>query len=93
MSADLQEQWIAAIGGGHVDELALDWDSGWRLVDQWVERGWLSAQDAKLFGPLNHALAEMSGQRHAELWTTEALHGAAEWTRIRELATAALFYL
>lgn len=30
MPAELQERWLATFsGGGHVDELALDWDGGW----------------------------------------------------------------
>ena len=94
MPAELQEKWLATFSGGeYVDELALDWDGGWRLMPQWVERGWLSAEDAGHFRPLDEALAEMSGKEHAELWTTAALHRAPEWVRIRELATAALFNL
>jgi hypothetical protein len=62
-------------------------------VDQWVDLGWLSADDAALFRPINEALAEISGREHAELWTPAALHGANEWTRIREFAIKALFYL
>jgi hypothetical protein len=77
----------------HVDELALDWDAGWRLIDQWIERGWLSVDDAAGFRPIDQALAAMSGKEHADLWTIDALHTAAEWVRIRELATTALFQL
>lgn len=94
MPADLQVKWLTTFrGGGYVDEMALDWDGGWRLMEQWVELGWLSANDAALFRPLDDALAKMSGKEHAELWTADALHQAPEWVRIRELATAALFDL
>jgi len=94
MPAQLQEQWLATFsGGGHVDEMALDWDGGWRLLERWVELDWLSADDAALFRPIHEALARMSGKEHAALWTTVALHQAPEWARIRELAIAALFDL
>lgn len=94
MPADRQEEWLATFsGGGHVDELALDWDGGWRLMEPWVEIGWLSAYDAAKFRPLSEALADMSGRDNAHLWTTAALHEAPEWGQVRELATAALFAL
>jgi hypothetical protein len=76
-----------------VDELALDWDAGWRLMPQWVELGWLSPNDAALFRPIEDAFAAISGKAHAELWTIDALHHSSEWSRIRDLATAALFGL
>ena len=94
MPAELQEKWLATFnGGGNVDELALDWDGGWRLLERWVELDWLSSDDAARFGPLNEALSAMSGQQHAELWTTAALRRSPEWVRIRELATTVLFDL
>jgi hypothetical protein len=94
MSAAQQEGWLVAFSGGlHVDELALDWDAGWSLSEQWVELGWLSADDASGFRPIDDALTAMSGKDHADLWTIDALHSAAEWNGIRELATTALFRL
>ncbi|MEI2810979.1 MAG: hypothetical protein V9F00_12540 [Nocardioides sp.] len=93
MPADHQQRWLASIGGGHVDELALDWDAGWRLVDQWVAIGWLSELDAAAFAPIDAALSSMSGGEHAELWSPEAVRRAPEWAHVRELANAALFNL
>jgi hypothetical protein len=90
LPADVQEHWLA---GMHVDELALDWDSGWRLIPQWVERDWLSVDDAEKFQPLDLALTAMTDRKDANLWTPAALHEATEWTEIRTLATAALLGL
>lgn len=94
MSAERQQEWLVSVSGGlHVDELALDWDAGWRLIEQWVELEWLSADDACGFRPIDEALTAMSGKAHANLWTIDALHSAAVWVGIRELATTALFQL
>lgn len=94
MPAELQEKWLTTFScGGHVDELALDWDGGWRLMEQWVELDLLSADDDALFRPLEEAVAKISGKEDAELWTTAALHQSPGWARFRELATGALFDL
>ena len=90
MPAGVQEQWLS---GMHVDELALEWDSGWRLLPQWVERDWLSADDADKFQPIDQALTAMTDRKDANLWTTTALHETTEWAEIRSLATAALLDL
>ena len=77
----------------HVDELALDWDSGWTLMPQWVGRGWLSVDDAEKFQPIDLALTAMTDRKDASLWTPAALRSASEWAEIRALATAALLEL
>lgn len=94
MPADVQERWLASPQGGmHVDELALDWDSGSRMLPQWVERDWLSAEDAEKFRPIDLAFTAMTDRKDASLWTAKALHESQEWAEIRTLATAALLDL
>jgi len=73
-----------------VDELALEFEDGYLLLSQWVEAGWLPAESVAAFTAVNACLSCMSGQAHAQLWTTEALSRAPEWARVRDLASAAL---
>jgi hypothetical protein len=73
-----------------VDELALEFDDGFRLVPTFIERGWINAAAMPALTELDEWLAAMSGQRNAHLWNADAVTTRAEWDRVRTLARAAL---
>lgn len=76
-----------------VDELALEFDDGFRLVPTFIERGWLDAAALPALAELDDRLGAMSGQHNAHLWDADALTTRAEWDRVRSLARAALAVL
>ncbi len=73
-----------------VDELALEFDDGFRLVPTFIERGWINAAALPALTELDEQLGAMSGQHNAHLWDADALTNASEWDRVRTLARAAL---
>lgn len=76
-----------------VDELALEFDDGFRLVPTFIDRGWLKAAALPALAELDEQLGAMSGQHNAHLWEADALTARAEWDRVRALARAALAVL
>lgn len=72
-----------------VDEFALELHDNALLLDQFVELGFLSAQDAAAVRKLDAQMEAMSGPENAALWTVEALD-TSEWNNIRESARAIL---
>lgn len=67
------------------DELALEFSDALLL-----EQSSLVEPLRSLAVRLDEQLGSMSGPGTADLWTTEALHRAEEWVRVRELATRIL---
>ncbi len=63
------------------------------MLPQWVERDWLSVEDADKFQPIRMALTAMTDRKDANLWTPSALREAEGWAEIRALATTALLDL
>lgn len=85
-AAGEQEAYLRQLGTTpSTDELALEFSDV--LM---VERGNLGepARTAALL--LDQYLTEISGAENADLWTVAALHGSAEWARIRRLAADVL---
>lgn len=86
------------------DELAVDFeealrgirsagssDAGDREETEGPERaGALSPAQRAAVDALDAQLEKMSGPERAEMWTDDALHNSAEWTRVRHLAALAL---
>lgn len=72
---------------------ALEFDDGYRLVDQWVREGWVARASLATINALNEILDEMSGETNAALWTREALDQHAAWREVRRLALAVLITL
>ena len=73
-----------------VDELALDLDAIAPAAYGWEAEGDFTAEELEGVRALDRALAAMSGQQHADLWTEQALRVAPEWANVRELARHAL---
>ena len=95
LPVDVQVSWLHrrfADATPVVDELALEFDDGFRLVPTFVELGWLDAAALPALEQLDAELDAMSGERNAELWHVDALT-REEWDRVRSLAREALSLL
>ncbi|BCY08750.1 hypothetical protein [Actinoplanes sp. L3-i22] len=93
LEADAQIAWLRERGLPLVDELALEFDDGFRLVPTFIERGWLDAVALPVLAEIDQYLSSMSGEHNTDLWQVEALARRAEWGQIRTLARAALMLL
>jgi hypothetical protein len=96
LDADAQAAWTSQLAKDQtplIDELALEFDDGFRLLPTFVERGWLNDAALPILTQLDEQLAAMSGEHNADLWQIEALTSRAEWNRVRVLAKAALTLL
>lgn len=71
------------------DELALDFDDAYRLLQQCRQLE-LSAAQRDAVAAVDHILDQMSGPEHGVLWTEAAVGSAPEWERVRGAARAAL---
>lgn len=71
------------------DELALDFDNFGRATLQSLESELTQAQRESLVA-VDRLLDAMSGARHADLWTEEAVRTHAKWQEVREAARRAL---
>jgi hypothetical protein len=94
--AEVQVAWLSRVfaeGGAVVDELALEFDQGHRLLPAFVAQGWIDAAAAPALADLDRQLDDMSGDHNRALWTAEALATRPEWDRVRFLARAALILL
>jgi hypothetical protein len=95
LPAEAQASWLHRQFGDAtpvVDELALEYDDGFRLVPTFIELGWLDAAALPALEQLDAQLEAMSGERKAELWEVDTLV-RAEWDRVRSLASEALSLL
>lgn len=94
---DAQLQYLASLGRDRVapgvDELALELDDVAPMLPQVVTAGHLTNQGAQAVEAVSDRLARMSGQKHAELWTPDALRTSDEWSSVRRLASEALQHL
>lgn len=95
LPADAQVSWLQRLFADAtpvVDELALEFDDGFRLVSTFIELGWLDAAALPALEQLDARLDAMSGERNAGLWQVDAL-AREEWDRVRRLAREALSLL
>jgi hypothetical protein len=97
LDAPTQLAWLASLGlpgtPSVTDELALEFDDGYRLIPRFVANGWLSAESGGLLAPIDAALAAMSGPSNADVWAVEALESDPRWMEVRVLAREALIRL
>ena len=93
LEADAQIAWLGEKGLSPVDELALEFDDGFRLVPTFIERGWLNATALPVLAEIDQHLSSMSGEHNAGLWQVEALARTTEWDQVRALARTALTLL
>jgi hypothetical protein len=93
LEAGAQVTWLNERGLPLVDELALEFDDGFRLVPTFIERGWLNDAALPALIEIDEQLSSMSGERNADLWHVEALASRTEWDRVRASARTALALL
>jgi len=93
LEADAQIAWLGKKGLPPVDELALEFDDGFRLVPTFIERGWLNATALPVLAEIDQHLSSMSGEHNADLWQVESLARRTEWDQVRTLARTALILL
>ena len=88
-SADEQVKWLKKEEKFWlpVDELALEFNERFILVDSEKEKCGLSDDLVKCLNRLDESLTKMSGEHNAELWTYEALAQSQEWADVRVLAS------
>lgn len=82
---------LALVPDGTVkaDELALEFDNFSRAALESHESELTQAQRATLVA-VDRLLGAMSGARHADLWTEEAVRRHPKWLEVREAAKRAL---
>lgn len=93
LEADAQIAWLGETGLPLVDELALEFDDGFRLAPTFIERGWLNATALPVLAEIDQHLGSMSAEHNASLWHVEALVSRTEWNQVRTLARTALTLL
>ena len=82
---------LEAIGDSQaVDELALDYDDNFRIVNEAEPQNELTQDELSALRSLDQHLDQMSGEANAKNWTAEALRFADCWKKVRELAAIAL---
>jgi hypothetical protein len=97
LPAEDQVRWLNSIGfrgeSALADELAMEFDDGFRLLPQFVEHGWIPAAAAGKLGRLDSLLAAMSGPENVDVWHVSALAHADAWAAVRQCATSVLLDL
>ena len=82
---------LEAVGDGQaVDELALDYDDNFWVVNEAESQNELTPDELSALRSLDRQLDQMSGEANAENWTVEALRFADCWKEVRELAAVTL---
>ena len=92
LEADAQIAWLGA-KGFPLDELALEFDDGFRMMPTFIERDWLNETALRVLAEIDEHLGSMSGEHNADLWQVEALARRTEWDEVRTLARTALTLL
>jgi hypothetical protein len=97
LPAEHQLRWLESLGApgaaASTDELALEFDDGFRMLPQFVEQGWISPAAANRMRELDDLLARMSGSENADLWEVPALGSTEAWATVRECARSTLLVL
>jgi hypothetical protein len=86
---NLQLEWLRSLGlgePGNCDELALEFDEGYRRVEALVGAGLIPERAMPDLRALDSILGEMSGPGRADVWTIDSLRGADTWARVRQIA-------
>jgi hypothetical protein len=74
----------------NIDEIALEFSDIVLLRDTMLQAGEISHEQHQCLGDLDRALARISGNRCAALWTVEALRTDERWDDIRAKALECL---
>ena len=89
-SPDGQLRHLADLGTPQLaDELALDFNDAFVLLDQLVGRGYLTGDQARALVALDDQLKVMSGPENADLWRPDSVRDSPQWERVRMLANEA----
>jgi hypothetical protein len=82
-----QVEWVDSLGVGPVaDELALELGDGALLAQQFVEAGWLGADNLSPLMAVDLLLKDMSGLENEALWDYPALNSSPRWAAVRKRA-------
>ncbi|MFE4977749.1 hypothetical protein ACFRAR_37305 [Kitasatospora sp. NPDC056651] len=84
-----QQAWVDE-HGVLADEIALDFDHAFRMVESLVEGGEISREVLPDLQAIDAVFAGMSGRENSERWGREALAVDPGWTEARELASRVL---
>ncbi|GAA3006507.1 hypothetical protein [Actinokineospora diospyrosa] len=94
LDARHQLAWLGSLGlpgePALADELALEFDAGYRLLPQFISNGWLQADVRELLDAIDAALATMSEKENRDVWAVEALATDQRWEDVRGLARSVL---
>lgn len=97
LPAKSQIAWLQSLGlpgePRFADELALEFDDGYRLLPQFVRNDWLASQVIEPLAGLDTLLEAMSASGNADLWTVEALASSPQWEEARCKARSILMLL
>jgi hypothetical protein len=88
-----QVEWLGTLAPGSpvgCDELALEFDDGWRLLPQFISNGWLNEAVGEAAQQIDQLLSETSKSANALEWTTASLASSARWASVRQLARSLL---
>jgi hypothetical protein len=90
LPAESQIAWIDGLGVevAGVDELALEFDDGFRLLPQFLERHWLSDGLRVHADEIDRLLTQMSGPQGP--WSVDELRSDPRWADVRSRAAQAL---
>ncbi|WP_223838048.1 hypothetical protein [Streptomyces venezuelae] len=84
-----QRAWVDEHGVA-TDEIVLDFDHAFRMVESLVEGGEISREVRPDLQTIDAIFAGMSGRANSERWSREALAVDPGWTEARELARRVL---
>ena len=89
-----QLAWLASLGlpgtAALADELALEFDDGFKLLPTFISLGWIQPEAADALAELDATLARMSDPSQGDVWKVEALTSDVRWEGVRSLARDAL---
>lgn len=93
LPADEQETWLRTLDPVHppIDEIALEFDDGYRLVPQFLDRGWLPSKSAVPMAELDALVSRLSGPTGP--WNLKALRENPQWQEVRDASLQVLAFI
>lgn len=85
---EVQIEYLEGIGGGSVDELALELDDLARLAPSMHDAGIVSLEQLRSIEAITSQMDSMSGD--TGMWSIESLRSDEVWRQVRKLAAASL---
>ena len=82
-----QLAWLRSLGlpgePAVLDELAMEFDDGYRLVPSFIKNGWLPESILDPLSELDRLLSGMSGTGNERVWLVDSLDSTQEWEEVR----------